>query len=49
MKKLNYIHRNPISGKWNLVNDYTDYEHSSASFYELGVVKNYKPFDFRFI
>jgi len=25
------------------VNDYTDYEHSSASFYELGVVKNYKP------
>jgi hypothetical protein len=33
----------------NLVNDYTDYEHSSASFYELGIVKNYRPFDFRFI
>jgi REP element-mobilizing transposase RayT len=49
MQKLNYIHRNPVSGKWNLVNDYADYEHSSASFYELGVVKNYKPFDFRFI
>ena len=49
MQKLNYIHRNPVSGKWNLVDDYTDYEHSSASFYELGVVKNYKPFDFRFI
>jgi len=49
MQKLNYIHHNPVSGKWNLVDDYTEYEHSSASFYELGVVKNYKPFDFRFI
>ena len=49
MQKLNYIHRNPVSGKWNLVDDYTEYEHSSASFYELGVVKNYKPFDFRLI
>lgn len=26
---------NPVSGKWHLVDDYTDYEHSSASFYEL--------------
>ena len=49
MQKLNYIHRNPVSGKWNLVNDYTDYEHSSASFYELGIVKNYKPLDFRLL
>jgi REP element-mobilizing transposase RayT len=49
IQKLNYIHHNPVSGKWNLVNDYTDYDHSSASFYELGIVKNYKPFDFRFI
>ena len=38
-----------LAGKWNLVNDYADYENSSASFYELRVVKNYKPFDFRFI
>ena len=36
MQKLNYIHHNPVKGKWNLVNDYTDYEHSSASFYEIG-------------
>ena len=49
MQKLNYIHHNPVSGKWNLVNDYTDYEHSSASFYELGIVKGYQPVDFRFI
>lgn len=36
IQKLNYIHKNPISGKYNLVEDYTSYEHSSAGFYELG-------------
>ena len=36
-QKLDYIHRNPISKKWNLVNDFTDYEYSSASFYEKGI------------
>jgi hypothetical protein len=36
---LNYIHHNPVSGKWNLVNDYTDYEHSSVSFYDLNIVR----------
>ena len=40
MQKFNYIHHNPVSGKWNLVNDYTDNEHSSASFYDLNVVKS---------
>ncbi len=33
-QKLNYIHRNPVCGKWNLVEEYTDYIHSSAGFYE---------------
>jgi hypothetical protein len=47
MQKFNYIHHNPVSGKWNLVNDYTDYEHRSASFYDLNIVKSYQPFDFR--
>jgi REP element-mobilizing transposase RayT len=47
MQKFNYIHYNPISGNWNLVDNYTDYEHSSASFYELGIAKGYQPFDFR--
>ncbi len=46
-QKLNYIHHNPVSGKWKLVNDYTAYEHSSASFYETGIVKNFEPFDYR--
>jgi REP element-mobilizing transposase RayT len=47
LQKFNYIHHNPVSGKWNLVNDYTDYLHSSASFYEPGIVRAYEPFDFR--
>lgn len=36
-QKLDYIHRNPISKKWNLVNDFADYEYSNASFYEKGI------------
>ena len=33
--KLDYIHLNPVSGKWKLSNDFTSYLYSSASFYEL--------------
>lgn len=47
MQKLEYIHYNPVKGKWQLASDFTEYEHSSASFYEKGVVKNFRPFDFR--
>ncbi len=36
-QKLDYIHHNPVRGKWQLVNDFTEYEHSSASFYEKGI------------
>jgi REP element-mobilizing transposase RayT len=32
-QKLDYIHRNPVSGKWKLAEDYI---HSSAGFYECG-------------
>jgi hypothetical protein len=46
-QKLNYIHRNPVSGKWRLATDYTEYGHSSASFYETGEMKHYEPFDYR--
>ncbi|MBA2499223.1 MAG: hypothetical protein H0V30_05805, partial [Chitinophagaceae bacterium] len=38
-QKLDYIHHNPVSKKWQLVNDFTDYEYSSASFYEKGIKK----------
>ena len=34
-QKLDYIHHNPVSGKWNLCTEFVDYEHSSAGFYEL--------------
>lgn len=44
--KIDYIHKNPCMGKWNLATDFTLYEYSSASFYELGkeneFVTNYK-------
>ncbi|HKZ67105.1 MAG TPA: hypothetical protein VJ111_12140 [Chitinophagaceae bacterium] len=32
-QKLDYMHDNPCRGKWNLVTDVTEYEHSSARFY----------------
>ena len=32
-QKLDYIHHNPVSGKWNLCKEYTDYLHSSAAYY----------------
>ena len=47
IQKLDYIHHNPVSGKWQLVNDFVAYEHSSASFYEEGVIKHFSPVHFR--
>ncbi len=43
LQKLNYIHQNPVSGKWNLAKDFVSYEHSSASFYEDGIVGHFMP------
>ena len=40
-QKLDYIHHNPVSGKWNLVDDFTRYLHSSAAYYELGSPNRY--------
>ncbi|MES2278185.1 MAG: transposase [Bacteroidota bacterium] len=37
-QKLDYIHHNPVNKKWNLCNEFTDYAHSSAGFYELGIL-----------
>jgi REP element-mobilizing transposase RayT len=37
LQKLDYMHHNPVSKRWQLVNDFTDYEYSSASFYEKGI------------
>lgn len=35
-QKLEYIHNNPCTGKWDLCNIPEEYEHSSAKFYETG-------------
>lgn len=32
IQKLDYIHVNPISGKWNLAKDYLDYFYSPQGF-----------------
>ena len=32
-QKLDYMHDNPVRGKWTLATTATDYEHSSARFY----------------
>lgn len=42
-QKLKYIHHNPVSGKWYLTDDFTQYEHSSARFYELNQNNYYFP------
>ena len=36
-QKLEYMHKNPVSKRWQLVNDITDYLHSSAAFYQKGI------------
>ena len=43
IQKINYIHHNPVSGKWMLAKDFVEYNHSSASFYELQLSKFFKP------
>jgi REP element-mobilizing transposase RayT len=43
IQKLNYIHNNPVTGKWKLATDFISYEHSSASFYEEGIIMHFKP------
>ena len=35
-QKLDYMHNNSITGKWQLVEDPVDYPHSSAKFYVTG-------------
>jgi REP element-mobilizing transposase RayT len=47
LQKLNYIHNNPCSGKWQLATDPLHYPHSSASFYISGKAGIYKVTDYR--
>jgi hypothetical protein len=43
LQKLNYIHYNPVSGKWKLAKDFVSYEDSSVSFYENGIARHFIP------
>jgi REP element-mobilizing transposase RayT len=47
LQKLNYMHNNPCSGKWNLADDPIRYLHSSASFYFNGKEGIYPVKDYR--
>jgi REP element-mobilizing transposase RayT len=45
-QKLNYIHLNPVKGKWQLAEHFEDYYYSSARFYsqnidEFGFLRHY--------
>ncbi|MBX7046280.1 MAG: transposase [Ignavibacteria bacterium] len=45
-QKINYIHRNPLTPKWNLADEPQKYNYSSAAFYyqgkdEFGFMENY--------
>ena len=42
IQKINYIHYNPVTGKWQLAKSFVEYEHSSASFYEIQLVKHFR-------
>ena len=47
LQKLHYMHRNPVSGKWRLVEDWAAFKHSSAGQYELGKPGDFVVMDFR--
>ena len=44
-QKLIYMHNNPCAGKWNLAEEITKYEHSSARYYIAGKHASYKVTD----
>jgi REP element-mobilizing transposase RayT len=41
-QKLDYIHYNPVRGKWKLADDFAKYQHSSAGFYEFSEQPNFE-------
>jgi putative transposase len=41
LEKLNYIHNNPCSGVWKLVENPVDYKHSSAKYHMSGIQSDY--------
>jgi len=47
LQKLNYMHDNPLSGRWRLSHRAIDYLHSSAAQYNIGKVRAYAVKDYR--
>ena len=43
LQKINYIHLNPLRGKWTLVKHAEDYDHSSARFYISNTCDGFVP------
>jgi len=43
LQKINYIHLNPVRGKWKLAAQWEDYEHSSAKFYVKNKIDGFTP------
>jgi REP element-mobilizing transposase RayT len=43
LQKLQYIHLNPVRGKWKLVEHWEEYEHSSARFYVRNKIDGFVP------
>lgn len=46
LQKINYTHNNAVSGKWMLAKDFVAFKQSSASYYEIGLVRHFKPFHY---
>ncbi|MFI5188200.1 MAG: hypothetical protein ACHQF0_15825 [Chitinophagales bacterium] len=44
IQKLDYINKNPVSKRWQLVSDVTEYPHSRAGIYEKGIKRCEKLF-----
>lgn len=44
---LDYMHMNPVQGKWQLLSDFVEYKHSSAAYYLEGMPCPYPITDFR--
>jgi hypothetical protein len=47
IQKLNYMHNNPFTGKWQLSLNANDYIHSSAKFYNCGEQGIYPVLNFK--
>src|SRR5215210_3507748 len=43
VQKINYIHLNPVRGKWKLAEHWEDYEHSSAKLYIKNICEGFVP------